>query len=186
MTLAPLAEAGPVIALHVAAATLALILGPVLAMRRRRDRWHRHLGRIWVAALTVAALTALAIHEIRLAGPFSPIHLLVPLTLVSLWRGLTAIRRGDRVGHGRAMAALYGMALALPGALTLLPGRRLNIVLFGVESWAGFGAGAAVLALAAAPVWRAAPRRETPFSSAAPSAKAPASAVVAELVDAQR
>lgn len=158
MTLAPLLDAGPVIAAHALAAVAALLLGPVVILRRRRDRLHRWAGYAWVGAMALAAATALAIHEIRLVGPFSPIHLLVGLVAVNLWRAIAAARAGRMVEHGRTMTQLYVGALGVAGAFTLLPGRRMNAVLFGGESWAGFALGAAVLALVCLALWRAQPR----------------------------
>jgi uncharacterized membrane protein len=193
MTLAPMIEAGPAIALHAAAASLVTVLGPVVLLRRRRDRLHRIAGYVWVAAMVVAAVTALGIHENPVVGPFSPIHLLIGLVGFSLWTGIRAARAGRMVEHGRIMAQLYLGAICVAGAFTLLPGRRMNAVLFGGDSWAGFVLGAAALGVLGVLVWRAQPRAvtattggETPFSSAAPSATCAGSAVVAELVDAQR
>lgn len=61
------------------------------------------------------------------------------------------------VEHGRTMAQLYIWTICVAGAFTLLPGRRMNAVLFGGESWAGFGLGALALAGLAVVIWRAQP-----------------------------
>jgi uncharacterized membrane protein len=157
MILTPLFDAGPLIAAHTLAATAALLIGPVAILRRRRDRLHRWAGYAWVAAMVIASGTALGIHEIRLVGPFSPIHLLVGLVAVNLWRAIAAVRAGRIVEHGRTLAQLYIWTMGVAGAFTLLPGRRMNAVLFGGDSWAGFALGAAVLAVLAVVIWRAQP-----------------------------
>jgi len=157
MTPLPLIEAGPVIAAHAVAAVLSALLGPVAILRRRRDRLHRWAGYGWVTAMGVTAATALWINEIRLLGPFSPIHLLVGLVAVNLWRGIAAARAGRMVEHGRTMAQLYIWTIGVAGAFTLLPGRRMNAALFGGDSWAGFALGALALAGVAVLVWRAQP-----------------------------
>ncbi len=74
-------------------------------------------------------------------GPYSLIHALSVLTLVSLIVGIVAIRRGNLKAHRFIMISLYVFALVLTGAFTLLPGRRMHAVIF-----ADGGQTAAVLA----------------------------------------
>lgn len=160
MTLDPLTTAPLAVQVHVVAAGLALLIGPLALYRRRRDRvfdgMHRVLGRVWVVAMAVLAISALFIPAVVLPvlGPFGPIHLFVIWTLVSLTRGMRAIFRRDVARHQAEMRALYWQALGITGLLTLLPGRRLNAVLFGdhgeIGVWviAGVGlAAGAVIAL---------------------------------------
>ena len=147
----------PLIALHASFATLALVLGPVALLRRRRDRWHRLAGRVWVLAMALAALTSFGIQQFRVIGPFSPIHLLSALVLVMLWRGVAAARAGRMVEHGRIMVQMQVQALMLPAAFTLLPGRRMHALLLGDTGWAGFAVAAAVMALLALAIWRRQP-----------------------------
>lgn len=169
MTLIPILHSSPVIVIHTAAAVIAFLAGPVAILRRRRDIWHRAAGRAWVAAMLVTALTGLMIFEIRLLGPLSPIHALCLLVLYMLWRGVTAIRAGRRIDHGRTMVQmhLYGMGIA--GLFTMLPGRRMHAVLFGGESWAGFAGAALAFTALAVWLWRAQP----PLRAATPLAPGP-------------
>jgi len=155
--LAPLLADGPLIALHAGAAVVALLAGPVVLLRPRRDRVHRGAGWVWIVAMAVTSVTAMGIFEIRLVGPFSPIHLLPLLVAAMIWRAVVAIRVGRRVAHGRIMTQLYIWSLLVAGAFTLLPGRRMNAVLFGGDSWPGFLAAAAVMAVLAVVLWRAQP-----------------------------
>ena len=53
---------------------------------------HRALGYTWVALMLVVAISAFWIHEIRLWGPWSPIHLLAIFTLIMLPFGVTRAR----------------------------------------------------------------------------------------------
>ncbi|MFT7592870.1 MAG: putative membrane protein [Paracoccaceae bacterium] len=99
MNFATLAEAGPVIQIHAAAAILAVVIGPLAFLRHRRDRVHKILGHTWVTAMMITAVSALFIFEIRLWGPFSPIYLLSFLVFWNLWRAITKIRQGDVAGH---------------------------------------------------------------------------------------
>ncbi len=157
MTLDPLLTSAPLIQFHTIAALIAFVLGPVAILRRRRDRLHRVIGYSWVTAMAVAAATALGISELRMIGPVSPIHGLSLLVGVVLWRGLRAIRAGRVVDHGRMMAQLYIWSMGVAGLFTLLPGRRMHLVLLDGTGWAGFGAAACLFGLGALLLWRAQP-----------------------------
>lgn len=124
------AQAAPIPA-HAVMALCALVLGIWQLTQAKGTTTHRILGWLWVALMAGTASTALFIHDIRLVGPFSPIHLLVPVVFYSLWVGLRAIRRGDIDAHRRAMRNLFYQALILAGVFTLLPGRVMYRMLFG-------------------------------------------------------
>lgn len=140
MTLDPILAAPPVIQAHVAAATLALVAGPLALLRRRRDRWHRRLGYAWVAAMVAVALTGLLIpgSEFRVLGHFGPLHLRVPLTLWGLWEGVALARAGRVVDHRRAMRQVLIGAMGVAGLLTLIPGRVMNAAFFPESPGAGW------------------------------------------------
>lgn len=138
MTIEVFVAAGYLITLHVVAAALAVMLGPVALFRRSRDRWHRVAGITWVAAMLVVAGTSLFIHEARMFGPFSVIHLLSVATMIGLGQGMWALYRGDRQRHGRIMRGLYLQALVIAGVFTFLPGRRMSAAVFGDAPLAGF------------------------------------------------
>jgi uncharacterized membrane protein len=131
MTLEPLLAAPAVIQLHVAAAAGALLLGTAqLAMPKGTPR-HRAVGYVWIALMALLAVSSFWIHELRLFGPFSPIHLLSILTLVGLPRAIWLARRGDIAAHRRLMLILFFFALVGAGAFTLMPGRLMHTVVFG-------------------------------------------------------
>jgi uncharacterized membrane protein len=130
MNLLPMIDAPLAVQLHILSALPALLLGPLALFRRRRDRWHKVVGRAWAAAMFALALSSLFIHDNPIIGPFSPIHALSILTFWGLFTGIRAIRRGDRRGHAQAMRGLYVQALILASVLTLLPGRRISTALF--------------------------------------------------------
>ncbi|TFL20048.1 DUF2306 domain-containing protein [Jannaschia formosa] len=151
MTLAPLLAASPIIQIHADAATLALLLGAANLLRRRRDALHRALGRVWVGAMAVVALSSFGIRGFELVGPFGPLHLLSLWVLWSLWSGVREARAGRIEAHHATFRSLYRYGLLVAGAATLLPGRRLNQVLFPEAPEAGY----AVLAvIGAAVIWR--------------------------------
>jgi uncharacterized membrane protein len=131
MTLAPLLEAEPAIPLHTFAAMAAFALGLVQFAAPKGTLPHRTIGWIWVALMAGVAISSFWINQLRLVGPFSPIHLLSIYTLVMLplavWRA-----HSHRVGeHRRAMTWLFAGALVIAGLFTLLPGRIMHAVVFG-------------------------------------------------------
>jgi uncharacterized membrane protein len=131
MSLAPLLEAAPAIPLHAFAAMAAFGLGLVQFAAPKGTLPHRTLGWIWVTLMVVVAASSFWIHQIRLFGPFSPIHLLSILTLIVLplavWRAHTH-RVAD---HRRMMIFIFAGALVVAGLFTLLPGRVMHQVVFG-------------------------------------------------------
>lgn len=145
MDLQPLIEASLPVRLHVAAVLPAIILSPVLLLGRKGTPRHRLLGRIWLAAMVLTASTALLIHEIRLLGPFSPIHLLSVLTLSTCWVIIRSARAGRVAAHRSAVLSLVWLALVGAGAFTLVPGRIMHQVMLTPQGWVG----AAILAVVA-------------------------------------
>lgn len=134
MTLTPLLDASIAIQMHVCSALLAALLTPFLFLRRKGDRTHKLLGRIWWGAMAITALSSFAITGIRLVGPFSPIHLLSLLTLFSLVQGVRYARAGKITGHKQSMLGAMG-GLVGAGLFTVLPGRLMSKVLFeGIET----------------------------------------------------
>jgi uncharacterized membrane protein len=155
MTLLPLLSAPPIIQVHVICAILAVVMGPPALVRRSRDRWHRGLGQVWVAAMAGTAVTSFFINEARIVGPFSAIHVLSVITLAGLWQGVSAARAGRIAEHRVVMLRLYTFAVLTAGTFTLLPGRRMSESLFPAAPWAGFIAVSVVAALGIWLVWRA-------------------------------
>src|SRR5258705_12735396 len=91
MTFAPLLQASPGIQLHAYAAMGAFVLGAMQLARPKGTLSHRIVGSIWVLLMLVVSISAFFIHQLRIWGPWSPIHLLALFTLVMLpvavWRG---------------------------------------------------------------------------------------------------
>jgi uncharacterized membrane protein len=81
MSLAPLLDAPPAIPLHAFAAMAAFALGIVQFAAPKGTLPHRTVGWIWVGLMVTVAASSFWIHQIRLVGPWSPIHLLSIFTL---------------------------------------------------------------------------------------------------------
>jgi len=131
MRLGPLLEASPAIQLHAFAAMAAFMLGALQLGGPKGTLPHRIVGSIWVLLMIVVCVSAFFIHELRIWGAWSPIHLLAIFTLVMLpiavwWAHKRAIDR-----HRRAMLGLFFGALVIAGLFTLLPGRIMHAVVFG-------------------------------------------------------
>lgn len=131
MNLAPLLDAAPAIPLHAFAAMAAFALGLVQFAAPKGTLPHRTLGWIWVTLMLVVAISSFWINEIRLLGPFSPIHLLSIYTLVMVPLAVWKAHNHDVATHRKIMMYLFLGALLIAGLLTLLPGRVMHKVVFG-------------------------------------------------------
>lgn len=128
----------PIVAIHMTFALAAVVIGPMALWTRLRSiarpRWHRAFGYAWVTCMLGAALSALFIRGYRLpniAG-YSPIHILIPVTLFSLWRAFRYLAQGNTRGHQLTMQWTYGLACIVTGLFTLLPQRYLGQWLWGL------------------------------------------------------
>jgi uncharacterized membrane protein len=126
----------PTIAVHMSLALTAVAIGPVALWARMgratRPRLHRAFGYAWVTCMLGAAFTALFIRDFHLPNlwGYTPIHLLIPLTLVSLFKAFRFLAHGHVAGHRKSMQGLYFSACIMAGAFTLLPGRYLGNLLW--------------------------------------------------------
>jgi len=118
----------PWMVVHLSAILPALPLGAVMLLRRKGDRVHRMLGRIWAVLMMVAAAASFGIHGMM--GHLSPIHILSAITLVGIPRAIWDARHGRIVRHRRTMTIVYA-SLVVAGYLTLIPTRLLGHFLFG-------------------------------------------------------
>jgi|SRR5437588_4284282 len=141
MTLAPLLQAPSAIVLHASAAMAAFALAIVQFAAPKGTIPHRTIGWIWVTLMLAVSGSSFLIHQIRLWGPWSPIHLLSIFTLVSLPLAVWAAHRHRVAAHRRAMISIFLGALVVAGAFTLLPGRIMHQVVFGVPVGAAGAAG---------------------------------------------
>ena len=133
----------PLIAVHATAAIAALLIGPVALWARRgpathhHPRLHRAAGYAWVTLMLLTALSAVFIRGNQLPGfaGFSAIHLLVPITLGTLFIAFRHLLRGRIARHRNAMVSLYIASCLIAGAFTLLPQRYLGHLLW--SQWLG-------------------------------------------------
>ena len=131
----------PLIAVHMTAAICAIAIGPIVLYARKgatqRPKLHRAFGYAWVTMILVALASTIFIRDYRLpniAG-YTPIHLLIPVTLYSLFSAFKSLAQGNIAGHRGAMQSLYVSACLVAGAFTLLPQRYLGELIW--HTWLG-------------------------------------------------
>jgi uncharacterized membrane protein len=135
------------IAFHVATASLALLLGAFVFLLPKGTALHRKIGYGYVAAMTVASVSALFLH--RFNGGFSLFHALAIFTLLNLALGILTIRHAIRTGNRKLIRRHYGFlagsyvapvsALAAQFLPDLLPMDRRSGVLLVVLVSAALG-----------------------------------------------
>ena len=131
MSLAPLLNAAPAIQLHAFAALAAFGLGAAQLAAPKGTLPHRAVGWAWVTLMVIVAGSSFWIHELRVWGPWSPIHLLSIYTLATLPLAAMHARRHRVEKHRKAMIAIFVGALVVAGLFTFWPGRIMHAVLFG-------------------------------------------------------
>jgi uncharacterized membrane protein len=130
----------PLIAVHMTAAIGAIATGPVALWARKgraqRPRLHRAFGYAWVTLMIVTAVSAIFIRDRGLPNldGFTPIHLLIPVTLIGIAGAFWYLAKGDIARHRNMMQRLYVGACLVAGAFTLVPQRYLGHLL-----WSQFG-----------------------------------------------
>ena len=98
----------------------------------QRPKLHRAFGYAFVTTMVIAAISAMFIRSglgFNLYG-FSPIHLLIPLTVFSLFGAFRFLAAGNIQGHRKAMISLYIGACLVAGFFTFMPGRLLGDLLW--------------------------------------------------------
>jgi uncharacterized membrane protein len=134
MNLQPLIEAPLAIQIHVATVVPAFILGTwQFALSHKGSPAHRAVGALYLALMTITSISAIFITAV--VGPtfmgFGLIHLLVLLTLFSVWNAIRGIQTGNIPRHRRAVMGSYLYGIVIAGALTFIPGRIMAAVVFG-------------------------------------------------------
>ncbi|MCT4559636.1 MAG: DUF2306 domain-containing protein [Pelagimonas sp.] len=149
MTLIPFLETPVHIQLHAVSAFVAIVAGPV-ALYGQRGRTHKITGYLWVASMVLVALSSFWITGFGVVGPFSPLHLLSLLVLVSLYQSIAHARAGWIALHQRLMKNLYWTGVVVAGLFNFLPGRMVNRMVFAQMPDMGFvviGMGGAALVI---------------------------------------
>ena len=119
----------PALVIHLATALPAIPLGGWLLLRRRKgDRVHRLLGRVWAALMLTTS--AASFWLTGLTGTLSPVHLFSVITPLSIARAVWAARIGNMRAHRTATTGAY-IGLLVAGGFALVPSRLLGGLVFG-------------------------------------------------------
>lgn len=134
MNLEPMLNAPLMVQIHVAAVLPAFVIGTwQIFVSTKGARPHRILGAAYLVLMTIAALTAFGMRAH--VGPtflgFGLLHLLAVLTLWGVFNAIAGLRTGDIARHRRGVIGTYVGGLVIAGALSFIPGRIMNAVLFG-------------------------------------------------------
>lgn len=125
-----------IIFFHAVSASVAVALGIFIFLNKKGTSKHILSGRIWVFLLAIVSISAIYIQQIN-PDQYSPIHLLIPFTLVSLIYSIWNIRQFKKNqikyirNHKYSMIGVYVGALVIAGLFTLMPGRIIHGLLFG-------------------------------------------------------
>ncbi|MET4144309.1 DUF2306 domain-containing protein [Arthrobacter sp. UYCo732] len=111
------------IAVHAVAAGYTLLFGAFQLLRKKGGPLHRVIGRIWVAAIYIVAITSFWVRTLN--GGFSWLHALSVLTLLTVTMGLVAAIRGSIPSHKAFMMGSYFGVLGAFIGVIAVPGRRL-------------------------------------------------------------
>jgi uncharacterized membrane protein len=115
---------------HIATILVAVILTPLMLLRRRGDRLHRRLGWAWVSAMFLTALSTFWIRGLN-QGSLSFIHILSVWTLVQVPLIVWHARHHNHRGHRAAVRGMVSGALLIAGIFTFPFDRLLGHWLFG-------------------------------------------------------
>lgn len=123
-------EVAPVVWAHLFTIMTALVLTPVMLLRRRGDRLHRRLGWVWGGAMLMTAAASLFIRLINHGG-FSVIHILSVWTLIQVPVIVISAQRHNVRRHRSAVRGMITGALLIAGFFTFPFGRMLGSWLAG-------------------------------------------------------
>lgn len=125
-----------VILIHLFAALSAFFIGAYELFRQKGTKHHKQIGWLWFILMIITAVSAIFIKGFEGTGiptlyGFSPIHLLVILTLYMVPKAIIEIRRGNVKAHARVVKGLYLGGMVVAGLFTFMPGRVMWHIFFG-------------------------------------------------------
>lgn len=130
MTLSPIFDASLAIKIHFLGVLVAVIFVLLILLMRKGTKTHKLIGRIWVSAMIITALSSFWINEIDHFMGFSAIHIISIYVLFSSFRGVQHIRNGNVKAHKATMTAMAIGGLFGAGIFAFSPGRIMHSVFF--------------------------------------------------------
>ena len=118
--------------IHIATVIPAVPLGGYVLLRKKGDKMHKLLGKIWAMLMMVTAISSFGLGSLG-TGLFglglSFIHIFSVVTLISIPMAIWRIRVGDVRGHFHAMQGPY-IGLIIAGLFAFMPGRLMGSLIF--------------------------------------------------------
>ncbi len=108
---------------HLLSMAAALVLTPVMLLRRRGDTGHRTIGWVWAILMFGSAAVSFGVRGVN-AGGFSFIHVLSAAVVIGVPLAVLSARRHKVSRHRTGMRALVTGGLLTAGAFTF-PFNRL-------------------------------------------------------------
>jgi uncharacterized membrane protein len=118
---------------HLATVLPAFVIGSYMMFARKGDRFHRTLGKGYMALMMITATISLFMPAVvgpRLFNHFGFIHLFSVLAIYSVPSAYFAAKRHDVKSHRNSMIGLYVGGLIIAGGFAFMPGRLLHTWLF--------------------------------------------------------
>ncbi len=115
---------------HLGTIMVALVLTPVMMLRRRGDALHRQLGWIWVSAMILTAAITFTVRNANNGG-FSFIHILSAWVLIQVPLIAWSAHKHNIARHRFGARAMTTGALLIAGFFTFPFNRMLGHWLFG-------------------------------------------------------
>lgn len=125
MNFNPILNASLAVQLHLIAVACAILLIIAIWRVRKGSGVHKRLGRIWVGAMGLTAISSFWINDLDQFMGFSWIHLLSIYVLYSCYAGVRSARLGNVAAHKRTMKSMAFGGLGIAGAFTFMPGRLM-------------------------------------------------------------
>lgn len=119
---------------HLATVVPAFMIATSMFVMRKGTRLHKIAGRVYMVLMLITAVASLFMPAT--IGPvvlshFGFLHALALLAIYAIVNAYLAIQKGDVKTHVRSMVGLYIGGLLIAGGFTLMPGRMINVWLFG-------------------------------------------------------
>ncbi len=140
MSLEPLLSATWIIQIHAFAALAALVLGTVQLVAPKGTVPHQLMGIIWLILMLIVAISSIFIRpsvfgwDLPFLQWFSFIHIFTISTLIAVGLAVHYLRQ-EGPAHRRHIYPIISIfigGLIIAGAFTLLPGRIMGEVVFGI------------------------------------------------------
>ena len=120
--------------IHLVTVIPCFIIGTMLILIKKGNRFHRQFGRIYMILMLITAVVTLFMPVQvgpRILNHFGWIHSFSFLTIYTVPTAYLAIKNGNIKSHKRKMILLYFGAIVVAGGFTFFPGRYLYELFFG-------------------------------------------------------